>query len=301
MNIFLKWIYSPLLLRILSNRNTAFRAKHQAEHDAIDSKYTHKYVEAGGVHWHYVEMGKTNGPMVLLLHGLPESWYSWHKVLPLLDSSFHYIVPDMKGYGRSTSSDINYNWHHVADQTFSLMDTLSTPKFYIVGHDWGALISSVMVTDHPERFLGNIRIEADLKYTPSQSLDKLYAQKPQWKIFQDTVRAVLFLSDAEKVIDVVYPSRMLMKLEPIDRNYFIFEFSRPEVAKAIANYFKFGNWDLEAAVTKIANNTFGFPVLQLQADSDPAQLKENFSDTERLFPNVKLEWVINASHFDNLD
>ena len=301
MNILLKWIYSPLLLRILSNRNTAFRAKHQAEHDAIDSKYTHKYVEAGGVHWHYVEMGKTNGPMVLLLHGLPESWYSWHKVLPLLDSSFHYIVPDMKGYGRSTSSDINYNWHHVADQTFSLMDALGTPKFYIVGHDWGALISSVMVTDHPERFLGYIRMEADLKYTPGQSLDKLYAQKPQWKIFQDTARAVLFLSNAEKVIDVVYPSRMLMKLEPIDRNYFIFEFSRPEVAKAIANYFKFGNWDLEAAVTKIANNTFGFPVLQLQADSDPAQPKENFSDIERLFPNVKLEWVTNASHFDNLD
>ena len=144
-------------------------------------------------------------------------------------------------------------------------------------------------------------MEADLKYIPGQSLEKLYAQKPQWKIFQDTARAVLFLSDAEKVIDVVYPSRMLTKLDSIDRNYFIFEFSRPGVAKAIANYFKFGNWDLEAAVTKIANNTFGFPVLQLQADSDPAQLKENFSDTERLFPNVKLEWVTNASHFDNLD
>jgi len=42
-------------------------------------------------------------------------------------------------------------------------------------------------------------------------------------------------------------------------------------------------------------------VLQLQADSDPSQPKESFSDVERLFPNVRLEWITNASHFDNLD
>ena len=69
----------------------------------------------------------------------------------------------------------------------------------------------------------------------------------------------------------------------------------------VANYFRFENWDLEAAVTKIANNHFNSPVLQLQADSDPSQPKESFADVEALFPNVKLKWVTKASHFDNLD
>jgi pimeloyl-ACP methyl ester carboxylesterase len=253
------WLYPQWQLKQLADKNAAFRASHQTEHDVVDAKFTHKYIDAGGVRWHYVEAGNPNGIPVLLLHGLPESWYSWNHVLPLLDPSYHFIVPDMKGYGRSTSTDVNYNWHHVADQTFALMDALGTQKFFVVGHDWGTLISSVMVSDHPERILGYVRMEAELNYTPGQSLDKLYAQKPQWKLFQNTSVAVLFLSDAENVIDTVYPTRMTTKLDPTDRDYFIFEFSRPGVAEAIANYFKFDNWDLEAAVTKIANNKFGFP------------------------------------------
>jgi epoxide hydrolase 4 len=297
----LAWLYPQWQAKNLANKNTAFRESHQAEHDAIDARYTHRYVEAGGVRWHYVEAGNPAGPVVLLLHGLPESWYSWGKVLPLLDPAFHYIVPDMKGYGRSTSTDLNYNWHHVADQTFALMDALGAKKFFVVGHDWGTLISSVMVSDHPERILGYVRMEAELGYTPGQNLDKLYEQKPQWKLFQNTAFAVTFLGDAENVIDTVYPSRMTTKLDPADRNYFVFEFSRPGVAEAISNYFKLENWDLEAALTKIANNSFSFTVLQLQADSDPAQPKENFANTEKLFPKIKLEWITNASHFDSLD
>ncbi|MEI6386666.1 MAG: alpha/beta hydrolase [Spirochaetota bacterium] len=284
----------------MTDKNAAFRAANQAAHDAVDANYSHKYLEAGGVRWHYVEAGNLNGPVVLMLHGLPESWYSWSKVLPLLDPAYHYILPDMKGYGRSTSADMDYNWHHVGDQTLALLDALGVQKAYIVGHDWGTLISSVMVVDHPERFLGYVRMEADLNFTPGQSLEKLYEQKPQWKMFQDTPKATEFLRDAAKVIDLVYPSRMKTKLQKADRDYFVYEFSRPGVAEAIANYFKYENWDLEAAVTKIANNSFDFPVLQLQADSDASQPVASFSDPTK-FPGVRLEWITDANHFDNLD
>ena len=284
----------------ITDRNAAFRASNQAAHDAVDAKYVHKFVEAGGVRWHYVESGDPNGPAVLMLHGLPESWYSWSKVLPLLDPSFHYIVPDMKGYGRSTSTDSDYGWHRVGDQTLALLDALGIRKAYIVGHDWGSLISSIMVVDHPERFLGYVRMEADLVFQPGQSLDKLYEQKPQWKMFQDTPKATEFLRDAPKVIDLVYQPRMKTKLAAADRDYFVFEFSRPGVAEAIANYFKYESWDLETAVTKIAENRFPFPVLQLQADSDPSQPRESFADATK-YPGVRLEWITNANHFDNLD
>ena len=286
--------------KAIADKNAAFHATNQADHDAVDAKYTHKYLEAGGVCWHYVEAGNPDGPVVPMLHGLPESWYSWSKVLPLLDPAYHYILPDMKGYGRSTSADMDYTWHHVGDQTMTLLDALGIQRAYIVGHDWGALISSVVVVDHPSRFLGYVRMEADLSYTPGQSLDRLYEQKPQWKVFQDTRKATEFLRDAQKVIDTVYQPRMKSKFQKADRNYFAFEFSRPGVAEAIANYFKYENWDLEAAVAKVANNHFPFPVLQLQADSDRSQPVENFADASK-FPGVKLQWITNASHFDNLD
>jgi pimeloyl-ACP methyl ester carboxylesterase len=285
----------------LSEKYAAFRDQDKAAHDAANAAFSHKFLAVGTVRWHYVEEGDPAGPTVLLLHGFPESWYSWAKVLPLLGASFHYVVPDMKGYGQSTASDSDYNWHTVARQTLDLMDALEVDKFYIIGHDWGALISSVMVSDHPERFLGYVRMEADLKYTPGQSLDQLYAQKPQWKLFQDTEKAISYLRDAGPFIDMVYPPRMKTPFLKADRDYFVYEFSRPGVAEAIANYFKYENWDLEAAVTKIAENKFTFPLLQLQADSDPSQSVSSFADVPTLYPHVKLEWITNAGHFDNLD
>jgi pimeloyl-ACP methyl ester carboxylesterase len=285
----------------LEAKYAAFRAQDKAVHEAAASGFSQRDLQVGTVRWHFVEAGDPSGPTVLMLHRLPESWYSWARVIPLLDPGFHYIVPDMKGYGQSTATDTDYSWHTVARQTLDLMDALQVDTFFIVGHDWGALIASVIVSDHPERIRGFVRMEADVKYRPGQSLDKLYAQKPQWKLFQDTARAVALLRDAGPFIDMVYPPRMKTPFRKADRDYFVYEFSRPGVAEAIANYFKYESWDLEAAVTKIATNRFPFPVLQLQADGDPSQPVSSFADVPALFPNVRLEWITNAGHFDNLD
>ena len=59
------------------------------------------------------------------------------------------------------------------------------------------------IVDHPGRFLGYVRMEADLNYQPGQSLERLYELKPQWKMFQDTPKAIEFLRDAAMVIDRV--------------------------------------------------------------------------------------------------
>jgi hypothetical protein len=106
----------------LADKYARFRAENQAAHDAAGAAFAHRYLQVGTVRWHFVEAGDPKGPTVLLLHGLPESWFSWVKVLPLLDPAFQYIVPDMKGYGQSTASDTDYNWHTVARQTLDLVD-----------------------------------------------------------------------------------------------------------------------------------------------------------------------------------
>ena len=295
------WIYAPLRARQLDARYTAFRADFQAEHDAIDAGFNQQDRVVNGIKWHYVDEGARDGQVVLFLHGLPEGWYSWSKVLPLVDHSYRLIAVDMKGYGRSDLKDTDYNWHTVASQTLDLMTSLGVDKFYVVGHDWGAVISSVMVSDHPERILGYVRMEADLIPKGSGGLWSFYRQKPQWLLFQNRWIATFIMQDPGRFIDMVYPKRMLTPFNNTDRNYFVYEFSRPGVAQINPLYFKRSNWDLEAVTTKICQNNFSFPVLQLQADSDPAQPKSLFSDIATACSNVKLEWITNASHFDNLD
>jgi pimeloyl-ACP methyl ester carboxylesterase len=111
------------------------------------------------------------------------------------------------------------------------------------------------------------------------------------------------MQDAGWFIDLVYKGggRMTTPFRQVDRDYLVYEFSRPGVAKMVPRYFAVRNWDLDTAIGKICKNNFSFPVLQLQADSDPAQPPSIFADAATQCPNVQMQWVTHASHFDNLD
>jgi pimeloyl-ACP methyl ester carboxylesterase len=295
------WGYTPYRASWLDAKYARFRSDFQEAHDAIDAKFNHQDRVVNGIHWHYVDEGARDGGFVLFMHGLPECWYSWSKVLSYVDQGYRLVAIDMKGFGRSEMRDPNYNWHVVAAQILDLMTDLGADKFYVVGHDWGSVISSVLVSDHPEHILGYVRMEADLIPRGSNGLLAFYMQKPQWLLFQSRWIASFMMQNPGWFIDLVYPKRMVTPFDPVDRNYLVYEFSRPGVAKMNPLYFKHSNWDLEAVTTKICKNNFSFPVLQLQADSDPAQPRSLFNDVANVCHNIELVWVTNASHFDNLD
>jgi len=297
------WIYAPIRAKNLADQYAKFRADFQATHDAIDAQFNHQDRLVNGIQWHYVDEGNPNGKVILFLHGLPEGWYSWRYVLPLVDHNYRLIAIDMKGYGRSDLQDGDYNWHDVASQTLELMDSLGIKQFYVVSHDWGTIIGSVMVSDHPERILGYVRMEADLVMTGNGSTPPIsvYLQKPQWLLFQNNWIASYLYQDAGWFIGTIYPSRMTTPFKQIDRDYLTYEYSRPGVAAINPKYFLTSNWDLGTAIGKICKNNFSFPVLQLQADSDQAQPKSIFADVATQCPHVQMQWVTNAGHFDNFD
>jgi len=295
------WVYTPLRAKSLSAKYAKFRADFHSTHDAIDAQFNHQDRVVNGIQWHYVDEGNPDGELILFLHGLPEGWYSWRYVLPNVDHNFRLIAIDMKGYGRSDLQDGDYNWHHVAGQIVDFMDSLGIEKYYVISHDWGTIIGSVLVSDHPGHILGYIRMEADLIRRENSGMIAGYIQKPQWLLFQNNWIATYIMQDAGWFIDFVYGSRMTTPFQQVDRDYLAYEFSRPGVAEMVPKYFKHSNWDLDTAIGKICKNNFPFPVLQLQADSDPAQPPSIFADVATKCPNIQMEWITNASHFDNLD
>jgi pimeloyl-ACP methyl ester carboxylesterase len=295
------WIYAPIRARNLAAQYEQFRVEHQAEHDAIDAQFNQHDTVVNGLKWHYVEAGNPGGTVILFLHGLPEGWYSWRYVLPLVDQNYRLIAIDMKGYGRSDRTDTDYNWHTVASQTLDLMTSLGIDKFYVISHDWGTIIGSILVSDHPEHILGYVRMEADLIQRKNTGMISAYIQKPQWLLFQSKFIGSYMMVDPGWFIDMVYTKRMVTPFNQQDRDYLVYEFSRPGVSDMVPNYFLQKNWDLDTAIGKICTNNFPFPVLQLQADSDPAQPPSIFADLATECPNVQIEWVTNASHFDNFD
>src|SRR3954469_21449823 len=99
----------------------------------------HRTVEAPAGRLHLVEQG--SGPLVLLVHGFPESWYSWRHQLPALaDAGYRAVAIDVRGYGRGAKPvgvDEYRLVRHVADN-LGVVEALGERTAIIIGHDWGS-------------------------------------------------------------------------------------------------------------------------------------------------------------------
>jgi pimeloyl-ACP methyl ester carboxylesterase len=117
------------------------------------SQLQHRAIETNGIRMHIAEQG--SGPLVVLCHGFPESWYSWRHQLPgLADAGFHALAPDMRGYGQSDRPhEIDqYTLFHLVGDMVGLLDALGAESVVIAGHDWGALIAWHAALLRPDRF-----------------------------------------------------------------------------------------------------------------------------------------------------
>lgn len=119
---------------------------------ATDSQFVHRGADVGGgVRLHYVEAGE--GPLVVLLHGFPEFWYSWRRQIPALaQAGFHVVAPDMRGYNLSDkpSGWRAYDTDQLAGDVAGLVRSLGEQQAYVAGHDWGAAVAYAVAMRHPE-------------------------------------------------------------------------------------------------------------------------------------------------------
>jgi pimeloyl-ACP methyl ester carboxylesterase len=117
------------------------------------AEISHRTIEANGIHLHVAEQGE--GPLVILCHGFPESWYSWrHQLAALAAAGFHAVAPDMRGYGRSDRPEAidQYTLLHLVGDMVDLLDALGAEQAMIAGHDWGAPVAWHAALLRPDRF-----------------------------------------------------------------------------------------------------------------------------------------------------
>lgn len=118
---------------------------------------THRFVETNGIRMHIAEAGQ--GPLVLLLHGFPELWYSWrHQLTALAQAGYHVVAPDQRGYGQTDCPEEvdQYTQLHLVGDVIGLLDVLGEKQAVIVGHDWGAIIGWNVALMRPDRIRGVI-------------------------------------------------------------------------------------------------------------------------------------------------
>ena len=114
---------------------------------------SHRFIETNGIRMHIAEQG--SGPLVLLCHGFPESWYSWrHQIGTLADAGFHVVAPDMRGYGQTEAPEAidQYTLLHLIGDMVGVLDALGVETAVVAGHDWGAPVAWHAALLRPDRF-----------------------------------------------------------------------------------------------------------------------------------------------------
>ncbi|MFC5801876.1 alpha/beta fold hydrolase [Streptomyces formicae] len=151
----------------------------------------HRFVEVNGIRLHVAEQGE--GPLILLLHGFPECWYSWrHQFAPLAEAGYRVVAPDQRGYARSDAPEdvAAYSLLHLVGDVVGLIHALGEERAVVVGHDWGGpvawttallrpdLVRGVAGLSVPPRRRGPVPPIPTLRSAFGDSFYQVYFQRP---------------------------------------------------------------------------------------------------------------------------
>jgi epoxide hydrolase A/B len=282
----------------------------------VTGEVTHRTVEANGIRMHFAEMG--SGPLVVLCHGFPESWYSWRHQLPAIAAAgFRALAPDMRGYGGTDRPEAidQYTLFHLVGDMVGLLDALGVDQAVIAGHDWGAPVAWLAALLRPDRFRGVIglsvpfrpRGEARPTSVMPQTADavfyQLYFQSPgvaEAEFERDvghTMRTILgsISGDAPPAAGPVgmvprqggflagmkNPAALPAWLSEADLDFYVNEFTRTGFRGGLNWYRNIDrNWELLAP---FAGARVMVPALYVAGDRD---LVVAFPGMDRLIPNL---------------
>jgi pimeloyl-ACP methyl ester carboxylesterase len=260
----------------------------------------HRFVEASGVQFHYVEAG--DGPLALLLHGFPEFWYAWRHQIGPLAARFRVVAPDLRGYNLTEKPAGGYALEQLVADVTALVSALGAERASLVGHDWGGAIAwatamwapsrverlAILNAPHPGAYL------RELRRNPRQWFKSWYIGffqlpwLPEWALGRNNCLAIA----------------RLLRDSAVNRGTFgrsdLVEYRRAmcrsgALRSALAYYRALGRtppWKLARRI-----RTIDAPTLVIWGGRDVALVRELAEGLERWVPDLRVERVPEAGHW----
>ena len=155
------------------------------------SEITERDIQSNGLNMHIAEAGE--GPLVVLCHGFPESWYSWrHQLRALSDAGYHVVAPDQRGYG-GTDAPPNideYTIFHLVGDIVGLVNALGESQAVVVGHDWGSPVAWNCASLRPDVFRAVASLSVPIgprgSTPPLVSLKELFGDRFFYQLYFQT-------------------------------------------------------------------------------------------------------------------
>ena len=163
----------------------------------IDDRVTHGYADSNGVKIHYASLG--SGPLVVMIHGFPDYWYTWRRQMEGLADKFQVVAIDQRGYNLSDkpAGVENYGVRLLIGDVVAVIKHLGQQKAVVVGHDWGGLVAWQVAINVPEvvdrLIILNLPhprgLTRELANNPEQQKNSAYARRFQAEGAEKTLTA----------------------------------------------------------------------------------------------------------------
>ncbi len=260
-----------------------------------DIPATHWYEDADGSIYHFVTAGDPSNEAILIVPGLPESWWAFHHQIAEFSSDHYVIAIDMKGFGQSDKRlDLDYTNPAMAREVATLMDKLGIEKFNLMGHDRGAVLTDHM-TNVPSlkgRILRYIRMQ--------QSFNEPHGEPvPPHHIMKTKFGECLFKS--HNFISFIYKAWFPSSLSDSTIRRLDYEFRFKGTGEAIRKYFETTNFDIELADRhKFLFKSMTMPMLIMQGRYDKGQHPEEYEKSHEFVTDARVEFI-HANHFFHLE
>ncbi len=280
-----------LLFVVFSLFSTALAAA-----DDIEKRVEHGYADSGGVKIHYAALGDKKNPLIVMIHGFPDFWYSWRDQMDALSKEYHVVAIDQRGYNLSDKPKgvENYDMRLLVGDVAAVIKHLGRDKAIIVGHDWGGAVSWTLATFMPQMVekliilnLPHLRgLNRELVNNPQQQKNSQYARN-----FQQP--------DAHTKVKIEQLAFWVK--DPAAREKYIEAFKRSDL-EAMLNYYK-RNYPREpytldtSPLVKVK-----MPVLMIHGLDDTALLPGALNNTwDYLESDLTLVTIPKSGHFVQQD
>lgn len=264
----------------------------------LNGTWQHEYITSNGIRLHYVTQGE--GPLMLMLHGFPEFWYSWRHQIPEFAKNYKVVALDLRGYNESDKPQQQsaYVMSELVKDVEGVIQGLGYDRCVLVGHDWGGAIAWNFAYAHPEMVerLIVLNLPHPAKFaeglrTPGQLLRSWYAfffQVPALPEF------LIQWSDYQ-VIESAFKGMAINKsaFTQADIEAYKDAASRRGALTAMLNYYR-------KAFTNVMSGDWSVlqvPTLMIWGEEDTALGKELTYGTEKYVRDFQIRYIPKCSHW----
>jgi epoxide hydrolase 4 len=267
---------------------------------AATETWQHQYLITNGIRMHFVNQGE--GPLIVLLHGFPEFWYSWRYQIPFLASHGYTVVaPDLRGYNDTEKPRTGYDIPTLLRDIKGLINGLGQQTAVIVGHDWGGVLAWSFAMQYPQMTERLIIMNAPHPAAMIREMRTIKQLRKSWYVFAFQIpwlpEYVLGRNHANEVGRMLRGAALQKSAFPLDVTAKYQEaMSRPGAIKAAISYYRQLFWNLPLSYKKYDTRIVA-PTLLIWGEQDIALGIELTTGLEQWVTIIQIRRIPDSGHW----